>query len=666
MSSDSSRPHAAPASSAASEAPPAPASRPATDPVIEALVARHGESARSRARTGVAQAAARWTQAEGDDEAFLQFCLDHFVPEGDDLVRLRDRLERTATLVRLHLYEIGRQLRRWSDLPPEGGSTMRAYDALMAKLDPAPDLMEQMHRQGLAFAALLNFERPDLRTMLDEGGDWDADRWVEARLARSFGPRIPGELNDRARKVGHAAELFVSEFHVPVETLVDEHGRRWLEPGRRLIAHWLIREQIKAHYGDPEGLPRQRALMHVMRRTVEGTVPVSVMAGRDEGDWDPSSNTVGGVPAEEVNGPERYQHLLAHFHLERAFDAHYPDHPTAIARKFGLEREIPEEEVERLLTDVLEAPQRRRVAAELAERLGRPLEAHDIYLERLSEPRPGTELDALVTERFPDEAAFEEGLPELLRELGYPPSEADALGKGIRVEIARGAGHAIGPTLPGTQAWLRTNRRPECLGWDGFDTAMHELGHNLEQLISRQRAPRPMLQGVPNTACTEAFAFLYQSLAPRLLGIEGEDDADAGRRASAEILLETAQIAGPSLVELRTWRWMYRNPDATPEALRDAMLEIAAELWARHYEEDFGPDPYHTLAAYQHMVAFPLYLPDYPLGHIMSHQIRAHMEGRDLAAETLRICSTGRLTPDRWMREAVGGPISVEAMLAAV
>jgi hypothetical protein len=62
------------------------------------------------------------------------------------------------------------------------------------------------------------------------------------------------------------------------------------------------------------------------------------------------------------------------------------------------------------------------------------------------------------------------------------------------------------------------------------------------------------------------------------------------------------------------------------------------------------------------MVAHPLYLPDYTLGHVISHQIRSHLKDRDLAAETRRICALGRLTPDLWMRRAVGGPISPAAL----
>jgi oligoendopeptidase F len=107
------------------------------------------------------------------------------------------------------------------------------------------------------------------------------------------------------------------------------------------------------------------------------------------------------------------------------------------------------------------------------------------------------------------------------------------------------------------------------------------------------------------------------------------------------------------------WRWIYAHPGASPEALRDAVLAIADDVWTRFYAQDFGPDRSHVLAAYQHMVGHPLYLADYALGHVISHQVRSHMRGKDLAAETKRICTIGRVTPDLWMRRAVGRGIDV-------
>ena len=37
--------------------------------------------------------------------------------------------------------------------------------------------------------------------------------------------------------------------------------------------------------------------------------------------------------------------------------------------------------------------------------------------------------------------------------------------------------------------------------------------------------PRPLLRNVPNTACTEAFAFLYQNKAKEVVGLPEDDEA---------------------------------------------------------------------------------------------------------------------------------------------
>lgn len=636
------------------------------DATTEELVRRHGESERPRIARGVRAVAARWASVDGDAEAFRRLALDHFVPS-TGLAALRDRLESGVSWILGHLYEARRHLRRYTDIR---GDRVPSIDDALATFDPAPDLADQWYRQKIAFIALLNLDRPTLDAMLADGPAWPVERWAEARIAQSFGPRIPPELNDRARAVAHAANTFVSEFHIPVGTLVDGRGRRPFEAGRKLIAHWLVREAIKGEYGNPEGLPTQRALARVMGRHVDGTIPRSVMEGRDEGDWDPDRNTIGGKPVADAAtvGLRRYEHWLARRDVAFAFDPHHPEHPTAIRRKCELEREIPEREVERVLLELLRHPARRTLAGFLRSRLGRSLEAFDIYLDDFAEALPIADLDRRVRERYPDAAALERALPDLLRGLGFSADDAAFLGANIRVEIARGAGHAVRPGVPSLPAWLRTSciERGDGgreLGWDGFDTAMHELGHTVEQVISTHEVPRVALRGVPNTACTEAFAFLYQSLGRGVLGLLSPDELrDAFDLDAIQTFAAACQIAGPSLLELRVWNWIYANPTADAAALRRQVLAIADELWVEHYEADFGPDPNHLLAAYQHMVAHPLYLPDYTLGHVISHQIRSHLKDRDLAAETRRICALGRLTPDLWMRRAVGGPISPAAL----
>ena len=639
---------------------------------VTELLKQHGAGERGRIERGVQQVAERWQECDGTPAQFQSFCVARFVAVGSDLDRLVERLESALEQVYGHLYEMRRTLRRHSDL---AGDEFAGVDDMLATFDPAPDLAEQMYRQKLAFVALLNLPRESLSTMLREGPTWDDARWAAVRIAQSFDARIPAALADRARHVGHAAGQWVARQHIPVGTLVDAEGRRWYATDRALLTHWLVREEIKSEYNNAEGLPRQRALAAVLGRAIDGRIPRCVMDRSDSRDWDPQAGTLGGEPIAAGNGgtgPDgthasdagmvglaRYEHWIEQFHLAQEFDAHHPDHPTAIARKFELAREMSETEVEQLLTELLDHPVRIELAAFLRARLGRDLEPFDIYFDDVAEERSASELDAAVTARFPDEKAFERALPQVLRGLGFSPDDADFLGSRIRVEIARGSGHAMRPKLPEYGAWLRTSRLKDRLGWDGFDTAMHELGHNLEQLCSTFFVPRPALRNVPNTACTEAFAFLYQSLGKRVIGV---DDGSATDRAfaidSIQTMLSACQIAGPSLLELHAWRWLYQNPHADAAALRTEVLAIADRLWKRFYQRDFGKDQNHLLAAYQHMINHPLYLADYTIGHVMSHQIRSFMRGKDIAAETRRITSIGRLTPDLWMRRAVGSGVS--------
>ena len=617
--------------------------------IVDELTREHGPEAQAHAEAGVARVAQYWREDDGDLDAMNAFCKEHFIADDAERARLLDRLEKALMTTTGHLTEIRRTLRRWTDLR---GDDMPGTDDVLATFDPAPDLSEQYFAQRIAFIAILNFDRPDLTTMLRDGDQWDADTWASVRIAKWFGPRIPKSVADHAREAGHKASKWVAEFHVPVGRMIDENGRIWFDTDRKLLAHWLIREAIKSLYGEEGGVTGQRALMRVMGRHIDGTIPRSIMDGTATGNWDPVANTVDGKTPTEFVGNERYETWLSQFHVAQAIDEHCPEYPTALARKFERQREIPVEQVEQLLEDLLSSP------------VGRPLESQDIYFEDLFDTRPQDEMNAMVRERYADHHAFQAALPTLLRELGYDDEQADFLGTNIQVEIARGSGHAMRPGMPEYNAWLRTSSLENELGWAGYDTAMHELGHNLEQVISTHYVPRPALRGVPNTACTEAFAFLYQSLAMQGLGLTPEADAvDPFHADSIQCMLASCQIAGPSLVDLRTWQWLYSNPEATAEQLRDAVLSIAGEVWANHYEAFFGPDPDHIMASYQHMVAHPLYLADYVLGHVQSHQIRSQLRNRELASETIRICSLGQLTPDLWMKRAVGTGLDVSALV---
>ena len=130
------------------------------------------------------------------------------------------------------------------------------------------------------------------------------------------------------------------------------------------------------------------------------------------------------------------------------------------------------------------------------------------------------------------------------------------------------------------------------------------------------------------------------------------------------------EIMGVSLVDMAMWRWIYANPDATPEQLCQATLQIARNVWNAYYEPVLGEHDCVLLAVYSHMVNAPMYLPNYPLGHIVQYQLEEHLaqykEQRDFAQEYMRIYRLGRLTPKEWMIQAVGSAPSIEPILRAV
>jgi hypothetical protein len=70
------------------------------------------------------------------------------------------------------------------------------------------------------------------------------------------------------------------------------------------------------------------------------------------------------------------------------------------------------------------------------------------------------------------------------------------------------------------------------------------------------------------------------------------------------------------------------------------------------------------------MVGYALYLPAYPIGHLVQYQLEEHLSQcatqEEWAKEYTRIYQQGCLTPDAWMRGAVGKPMSVEPILTAV
>ncbi len=65
--------------------------------------------------------------------------------------------------------------------------------------------------------------------------------------------------------------------------------------------------------------------------------------------------------------------------------------------------------------------------------------------------------------------------------------------------------------MKGSVAHLRTRISGKGMDYKGYNIAVHEFGHTVEQTISLYDVDYYMMSGVPNTAITEALAFVFQS-----------------------------------------------------------------------------------------------------------------------------------------------------------
>lgn len=637
---------------------------------IAKLIATHGESQAGRARRGVTQVADRWWPEDGDLPVFAAFCESSFLTDPAALAAVESRLERVLEQVDGQLHEVRRELLTPLDLDTGSVSTL---DRLLADVDLSIHTNEDLFKTKVAFLALLNFPVHTLSERLAHGGRWNRDAWARSRMMDRFADRIPAGVLQEITTSQTAADAYIAEYNIRMDRLVTRDGKRLFPRGLRLISHWGLRDELASHYGEADALAKQRTIQRVMERIVRQEIPAAVIDNPDL-DWCPETNDVRPAPGAAVAAganlserepDRRYAAWLANFHAARAADPYTPTAPTAMARAFDQQREIPEQEVEALLVSVLSSSELSDLAALVRARLGRPLEPFDIWYSGFT-PRaayPEEKLDTIVRARYPTVAAFQADLPHILAGLGFSAERAKWLADRIVADPSRGSGHAMGAARREDVAHLRTRIPAGGMNYKGFNIAIHELGHNVEQTFSLHGIDRWFLNGVPNTAFTEAFAMLFQERDIQLLGL-----ATPGADAASEVfgtLWATAEIAAVSLVDMGVWRWLYEHPDATPSQLREAVLATARDVWNRYYAPLFAQKDVEILAIYSHTVTNPLYLPDYPLGHIIAFQLAETVRGPRFGMEFERTARQGRLTPDAWMNGAVGHPISARALLAA-
>jgi hypothetical protein len=569
------------------------AATPASRVALKAeLVRQHGAGQSQRISRGIDQVAALWRKQDGD---LAEFARGAFIADPAVLAQTFDRFQANFEALDGRLNELTRDLRRPTDLDL---GPLLPIDPSFSGYDPAAHLYEDLFSNKLGFVALLNFPLTTLEQRLAKGKQYSRREWAEMRLTGRFAQRIPAQVKQQQATAAAAAELYIAEYNLWMHHVLSEKGERLFPKGLRLISHWNLRDELRANYADPRALDKQRTLVRLMERIVAQQIPNAVI-DNPRLDWNPFSGEVTVAPEGEVeqNAPKkegradprpepdtRYARLKANFAAARQADPYAPVAPTAIARAFEQGAEMPEARVKALLLEVLSSPLVAQVAAEVQRGLGRPLEPQDLWYNGFV-PRgkiPEIELDALTRKRYPTAEAFAKDIPRILQGLGFSPERAGYLAAHIVVDPSRGAGHAMQAARRGDFPHLRTRVEKEGMSYKGYNIAVHELGHNVEQVFSLYDVDHTLLAGVPNTAFTEALAFVFQGHDLELLGL-AKPDPETARQKVLNDFWATWEISGVALLDLNVWHWLYQHPNATPAELRQATLKLSKELWNQFY-----------------------------------------------------------------------------------
>lgn len=646
-----------------------------TEQMVETTLARLGEANPEgllpAAETGIRQTAGLWRTSDGDETDFMNFCLENYCTDEVAREALYDKLSNAFENLFGTSNQLSVELKKPVHL--EGG-TLLPVDYILGNYDPSAHMMEDLFANKVAFICTLNFPNYTLAEKDSLGREWDRKQWAYARMGDLFTHRTPAGLNQEMSQALGNADNYIASYNIVMGNLLTEDGRRLFPEGMVLLSHWNLRDEIKSNYANvPDALEKQQMIHKVMEHIVCQTIPKCVI-NNPEYDWKPYSNTVykDGEPVEaEPESDDRYEHLLATFRVEKKMDPYHLNMPTAIIRNFEGSMEIQAAEIENLFINLISSEQVKKVAAFIRQRLGRELEPYDIWYDGFKSRTsfPEDELTALTRRKYPNAEAFRSDMPRMLQALGFTTDKAASLASRIVVEPARGSGHAWGAVGRWEPSRLRTRISPLGMDYKGYNIAVHEFGHNVEQTLSLYNVDHFMLSGVPNTAFTEAMAFVFQKRDLQLLGYPPQQMDD---NTVLDIFWGCYEIMGVALVDMYVWQWMYENPEATAGALKEAVLEKARLVWNQYYEPVLGHHDSPLLAVYSHMISSPMYLPNYPFGHIIEFQLEEYFngkmkeEGKTLAQAITGMYTQGRLVPGLWMEQAVGSRVSTEPLLRAV
>jgi len=615
---------------------------------------------------GLTQAAALWTPQDGSKEEFEALAQEYTCQTDSERVVLFESLSRILENCYQSADMLTVELLRPTQLT--NASEPQIPDWIMSGYSPMAHFSDDMFANKLAFLTVLNFPHYTLEQKNHLGRFWSRQEWAMARLGDVFTTRVPASVKAKIAQAQADAENYIADYNIYMGSLRTDDGRQLWPEDKVLLSHWNLRDEIKALYGAPEGQEKQEMIYQVMQRIVSQTIPADAVNNADY-IWNPY------IDNGDAHEPyTRYARILdiAHAYIEE--DQYCPSAPTGIIRNFEEDVEIPAAELDSLFRALVGSEQVKAVANIIRKRLGRDLRPYDIWYDgfKARASLNEDELTAKTRALYPNADAFAADMPRMLKQMGFSAEDAKAIASHIVVEPARGSGHAWPSLGRKEEARLRTRIPATGMNYKGYNIAVHEFGHCVEQVLDMYFIDHYMLSGVPNTAYTEASAFLWQQRDLQLLPKSSISNRQSSMSDDEvfDQFWSMYEIMGVSLVDMAMWQWIYEHPNATPKQLCDATMQIAKEVWNQYYEPVLGERDCILLGVYSHMVNAPMYLPNYPLGHIVQYQLEEHLAQfktpKEFADEYARIYRLGRLTPKIWMIQAVGAPPSIDPILHAV
>jgi hypothetical protein len=637
-----------------------------TSRAIKAIAGKYPDVNNHDIEKGVLHAASLWRESDGSDEEFVAFCSDNYIGDPQEKQAVFNRMSGYFESLFGHFNQLTIELRENVDLQT---GPLHQVDHLFSAYSAGAHMSNDFYNNKIAFLVALNFPFYSTEEKNELGKNWSDLEWAYARIGDVFSSRVPPELVQRSAAVSAEADAYIAEYNIYMGSLIGKNGQTLFPENMILLSHWNLRDEIKANYANTQnGIEKQEIIYRVMQRIIDQSIPASVI-NSGEAKWQPFENllTLNGNIQNVSSEPNlRYQQIINNFRALKDFDTYHPVLNTAIKRSFSGNMQIPQEEVEALFHDFLNAPQLKQTGDIIRKRLGRELQPWDIWYDgfKARSSIPEEKLNSITRSKYPDAEALERDIENILLKLGYNTDRAKFIASKIAVDPARGSGHAWGASMKNEKARLRSRIPQDGMDYKGYNIAIHELGHNVEQTISLHDVPHYMMNGVPNTAFTEALAFAFQDRDLILLGMK-DDNPDMEYLKTLDILWSVYEIMGVSMVDMNMWKWMYTHPDCTAEELKNAVLEISIKVWNDYFAPVFGIRDQPILAIYSHMINSPMYLPNYALGHLIHFQLEEHFKSKQLAAEIDRIFALGQLTPDEWMKRAVGETLSNQPILTA-